>query len=101
MPSWLLGLIVILYELRSKKNRAMAMLIIDRHTHVYSLDEKQYPPAKALLTLGWTGRPMETALRPPEKAPVEALREEAQANGVRAACIVQTRTFYRFDNRYI
>src|SRR5438445_8161349 len=77
------------------------MLIIDTHTHIYSRDEKMYPPAQELLTLGWTGDPMNAPRRPPRNASLESLRAETQSNGVRAACIIQTSTFYRFDNRYI
>ena len=77
------------------------MMIIDTHTHIYSPDEKYYPPAQQLLAQGWTGKPMITPKRPPGKASIEALREETRSNGVRAACIIQTSTFYRFDNRYI
>src|SRR5713101_5315135 len=77
------------------------MMIIDTHTHIYSPDEKLYPPAQQLLSLGWTGEPMTTPKRPPGKASIEALREVTRSNGVRAACIVQTSTFYRFDDSYI
>jgi L-fuconolactonase len=77
------------------------MLIIDTHTHIYSPDERFYPPAQDLLTQGWTGKPMKTPKRPPGRASIEALREETRSNGVRAACIIQASTFYRFDNRYI
>jgi predicted TIM-barrel fold metal-dependent hydrolase len=78
------------------------MPIIDAHTHIYSPDEKRYPPARELLTEGWTGKPMSQPLRPPGgNAAVEDLRRESQSAGVTAACIVQTSTFYRFDNRYI
>src|SRR5437867_4427040 len=65
------------------------MLIIDTHAHIYSPDEKRYPP-------------IEKPLRPPSgKGSLEHLRRESQANGVRAVCAIQTSTFYRFDNRYI
>ncbi|MEX2264291.1 MAG: amidohydrolase family protein [Bryobacteraceae bacterium] len=65
------------------------MLIIDTHAHIYSPDEKKYPP-------------IEKPLRPPGgKGSVEDLRKESQANGVRAVCAIQTSTFYRWDNRYI
>ena len=77
------------------------MLIIDTHTHIYSPDEKRYPPAKELLTLGWTGKPMSEPLRPPGKASLEDLRQESRANGVAAVCAIQASTFYRWDNRYI
>ena len=65
------------------------MLIIDTHAHIYSPDEKRYPP-------------IDKPLRPPGgKGSLEQLRRESQANGVRAVCAIQTSTFYRFDNRYI
>ena len=65
------------------------MLIIDTHAHIYSPDEKKYPP-------------IDKPLRPPGgKGSLEDLRKESSASGVRAACLIQTSTFYRFDNRYI
>src|SRR3954447_10063747 len=77
------------------------MLIIDTHTHIYSADEKMYPPAPKLLALGWTGEPMTSPKRPPGRASIESLREQTRNNGVGAACIIQTSTFYRFDNHYV
>ena len=77
------------------------MLIIDTHTHIYSPDEKRYPPAKELLKHGWEGEPMSKPLRPPGKASLEDLHQESRANGVAAVCAIQTATFYRWDNRYI
>lgn len=65
------------------------MLIIDTHAHIYAADEKKYPP-------------IDKPMRPPNgKATVEDLRKACLENGVRAACLIQTSTFYRFDNRYI
>lgn len=65
------------------------MRIIDTHAHIYSPDEKRYPP-------------IEKPLRPPAgKGSLEDLRRESRANGVEAVCAIQTSTFYRFDNRYI
>jgi len=65
------------------------MLVIDTHAHIYSPDEKKYPP-------------IEKPYRPPAgKGSLEHLRESLQANGVERACLIQTSTFYRFDNRYI
>jgi predicted TIM-barrel fold metal-dependent hydrolase len=65
------------------------MLIIDTHAHIYSPDEKRYPP-------------IDKPLRPPGgKGSLEDLLRESRANGVTAVCIIQTSTFYRFDNRYI
>ena len=65
------------------------MLIIDTHAHIYSPDEKRYPP-------------IAKPLRPPAGAgSLEELKKTSQAAGVRAVCLIQTSTFYRFDNRYI
>lgn len=65
------------------------MLIIDTHAHIYSDDEKRYPPI---------GNP----IRPPSKSgTLSALRRVTRANRVVRACIVQPGTFYRWDNRYI
>jgi predicted TIM-barrel fold metal-dependent hydrolase len=65
------------------------MLIIDTHAHIYSPDEKRYPP-------------IDKPLRPPGgKGSLEDLQRESRANGVKAVCAIQTSTFYRFDNRYI
>ncbi|MFN7933657.1 MAG: amidohydrolase family protein [Bryobacteraceae bacterium] len=65
------------------------MLVIDTHAHIYSPDEKKYPP-------------IEKPYRPPAgKGSLEHLRESTKANGVEKACLIQTSTFYRFDNRYI
>ena len=65
------------------------MDIVDTHAHVYAPDEERYPP-------------IEEPLRPPGgKGSLEDLRAEIQSNGVSAACIIQTSSFYRFDNRYI
>lgn len=65
------------------------MLILDTHAHIYSPDEKRYPP-------------IDEPLRPPGgKGSLEELRRESRENGIAAACIIQTSTFYRFDNRYI
>ncbi|MBI3694699.1 MAG: amidohydrolase [Acidobacteria bacterium] len=65
------------------------MLVVDTHAHIYSPDEKRYPP-------------IDKPLRPPAgKGSLEHLRRESRANAVRAVCAIQTSTFYRFDNRYI
>ncbi|MBI4662319.1 MAG: amidohydrolase [Verrucomicrobia bacterium] len=65
------------------------MLIIDTHAHIYAQDEKRYPP-------------IEKPLRPPGgKGTLGDLRAETASHGVRAACLIQTSTFYRFDNRCI
>jgi L-fuconolactonase len=64
------------------------MLIVDTHAHIYSPDEAKYPP-------------IDKPLRPPGgQASVEDLRAVCRANGVDGACLIQTSTFYRFDNRY-
>jgi predicted TIM-barrel fold metal-dependent hydrolase len=65
------------------------MAVIDTHAHIYSPDEKRYPPI---------GKPLRV---PGGKGSVEDLRKESRANGVEAVCAIQTSTFYRFDNRYI
>jgi predicted TIM-barrel fold metal-dependent hydrolase len=63
--------------------------VIDTHAHIYSPDEKRYPPIdKPLRVPGGAGS-------------VEDLRRESLANGVASVCAIQTSTFYRFDNRYI
>lgn len=65
------------------------MLVIDTHAHIYAPDEKKYPP-------------IEKPYRPPAgKGSLEHLWESVRANGVERACLIQTSTFYRFDNRYI
>jgi hypothetical protein len=65
------------------------MLIIDCHAHIYSPDEKRYPPK-------------DQPLRPPKgKGSVEDLRKESLASGVRAVRAIQTLTFYGVDNRYL
>ena len=65
------------------------MDVVDTHAHIYSPDEAKYPP-------------IDKPLRPPGgKGSLEDLRAETQANDVDGACLIQTSTFYRFDNRYI
>jgi predicted TIM-barrel fold metal-dependent hydrolase len=65
------------------------MLIIDTHAHIYAEDEKRYPP-------------IDKPLRPPGlKGTLGDLRAATASHGVHAACLIQTSTFYRFDNRYI
>ncbi|MCC6585786.1 MAG: amidohydrolase [Bryobacterales bacterium] len=65
------------------------MLIIDTHAHIYSPDEKKYPP-------------LPKPYRPPGgKGSTEDLAKEIKAAGVRAVCAIQTQTFYGFDNRYV
>ncbi len=65
------------------------MLIIDCHAHIYSPDEKRYPPK-------------ENPLRVPDgKGSLEDLRAIGLANGVTAVRAVQTVSFYDYDNRYL
>lgn len=65
------------------------MLIIDTHAHLYSPDEKKYPP-------------IDKPYRPPNgKGSVADLDKDRKAAGVTAVCAIQTQTFYKFDNRYI
>lgn len=65
------------------------MLIIDSHTHVYSPDEWRYPPTPE-------------ARRPPAGVgSLQNLQETCESNGVTAAVVIQTHSFYRWDNRYI
>ncbi|MBI2824124.1 MAG: amidohydrolase family protein [Planctomycetia bacterium] len=67
---------------------ADAPMIIDCHAHIYSEDEKTYPP-------------IEKPYRPPAgKGTIAHLRQELKANGVRRAMAIQTFTFYRWDNRF-
>ena len=57
-------------------------LVIDCHAHIYSEDDKSYPPI---------ARPY----RPPAgKGTISHLRKEMQANGVRRATAIHTFTFY-------
>jgi predicted TIM-barrel fold metal-dependent hydrolase len=65
-----------------------AGLIIDCHAHIYSEDEKKYPP------IAEPYRP------PPGKGTIAHLRQEMRAAGVRHATAVHTFTFYRWDNRF-
>ena len=64
-------------------------MIIDSHAHIYSADEAAYPP-------------IEEPLRPPDGAgSLEHLRREMAAAGVDRAMLIQTSSFYRWDNRYL
>jgi predicted TIM-barrel fold metal-dependent hydrolase len=66
-----------------------APLIIDCHAHVYSEDEKRYPP-------------MPDPYRPPAgTGTVAHLRRELRDNHVSRAVAVHTFTFYRWDNRMV
>ena len=65
------------------------MDIVDTHAHIYAPDEGRYPT-------------IEKPLRPPGgKGSLQDLRADMDAAGVSSACIIQTSSFYRFDNRYI
>ena len=65
------------------------MLVIDCHAHIYSFDEKRYPPR-------------ENPFRPPNGVgSVEHLRQVSQAAGVSAVRAIQTVTFYGYDNSYL
>jgi predicted TIM-barrel fold metal-dependent hydrolase len=65
------------------------VLIIDCHAHIYSFDEKRYPP-----------RP--NPFRPPKwVGSAEHLHHISQAAGVSAVRTIQTVTFYGYDNSYL
>jgi predicted TIM-barrel fold metal-dependent hydrolase len=68
---------------------AAGPLIIDTHAHIYSADEKRYLP-------------IDKPLRPPAgSGTVGRLRRMMKLTGVTGACLVQTSTFYRWDNQLI
>jgi len=65
-----------------------SVLIIDCHAHIYSEDEKKYPP-------------IDKPFRPPKgMGTLTHLRSEMKNAGVRFVTAVQTSTFYRWDNRF-
>ncbi len=65
------------------------MLIVDTHAHIYSPDEKRYPV-------------IPKPYRPPgDSGSVPSLKRRVEENGVSGACLIQTSTFYGFDNRLI
>ena len=65
------------------------MLIVDTHAHLFSTDEKRYPPKR-------------DPSRPPEgTGTLEKLTEQVERHEVQAVTIVQVSGFYGFDNRYI
>jgi predicted TIM-barrel fold metal-dependent hydrolase len=74
---------------------ATGPILIDCHPHIYSADEKTYPP-------------IENPYRPPAgKGTVDHLRHEALMvrseevpAGVKFATAIHTSTFYRWDNRF-
>ncbi|MBI4220195.1 MAG: amidohydrolase family protein [Chloroflexi bacterium] len=64
-------------------------MIVDAHAHIYSPDEERYPTR-------------ENPYRPPRgTGSPEHLREEMTANGVDRVLMVQTTTFYGWDNRFV
>ena len=73
----------------SKAIIVIQMLIIDCHAHIYSFDEKKYPPrANPFRPPKWVGS-------------VEHLHHVSQAAGVSAVRAIQTVTFYGYDNSYL
>jgi predicted TIM-barrel fold metal-dependent hydrolase len=65
------------------------VLIIDTHAHIYSEDERSYPPRS-------------DPYRPPgSSGSLANLERVAKANGVAGVCIVQATTFYGWDNSFI
>ena len=65
------------------------MRIIDCHAHIYSPDEKKYPPVAKPLRV------------PGGKGSIKDLRQISRAKGVSAVRAVQTVSFYGYDNRYL
>ena len=65
------------------------MRIIDCHAHIYSPDEKKYPPV---------AKPVRG---PGGKGSINDLRQISLARGVSAVRAVQTVSFYGYDNRYL
>ena len=64
-------------------------MIVDTHAHIYSADESAYPT-------------IEEPLRPPAgTGSPEHLQLEMRASGVGRAVLIQTSTFYRWDNRFL
>jgi predicted TIM-barrel fold metal-dependent hydrolase len=64
-------------------------VIVDAHAHIYSADELTYPPIE---------RPYRP---PPGTGPPERLRQEMRGAGVDRALLVQTSTFYGWDNSFV
>ncbi len=64
-------------------------MIIDTHAHIYSPDEKTYPTRS-------------DPYRPPAgKGTPQGLQAEMKAAGVDRAMLVQTTTFYNWDNSFV
>src|SRR5260221_2342 len=73
----------------SKVIIVIQILIIDCHAHIYSFDEKKYPPRA-------------NPFRPPKfVGSVEHLHHVSQAAGVSAVRAIQAVTFYGYDNSYL
>lgn len=64
-------------------------MIVDTHAHIYSPNERAYPPIAQPL------RP------PPGTGSPDDLRREMSAAGVDRVMLVQTSTFYQWDNTFI
>ena len=65
-----------------------APLIVDCHAHIYGEDEAKYP------TIADPYRP------PKGTGTVPHLTREMRAAGVRYVTVIQTSTYYRWDNRF-
>lgn len=69
--------------------RKADMLVVDTHAHLFSTDERTYPPKQ-------------DPSRPPEgTGTLEQLTERVERHEVRAVTIVQVSGFYGFDNRFV
>ena len=64
-------------------------MIIDTHAHIYSSDEQNYPPIS------------DPYMPPTGTGDTSHLRDEMAKAGVDRAVLIQTSTFYRWDNRYL
>jgi predicted TIM-barrel fold metal-dependent hydrolase len=65
------------------------MLLIDAHAHVYSGDDRFYPP-------------IAKPLRPPDRTgTVDHLDRVRKGAGVRSVVVVQATTYYGWDNRFL
>ncbi|MFP6594729.1 MAG: amidohydrolase family protein, partial [Dehalococcoidia bacterium] len=63
-------------------------MIIDTHAHIYSPDKTTYPTIEGPYS------------PPPGTGDPDHLRAEMLKAGVDRACLIQTSTFYRWDNRF-
>ena len=66
----------------------MPPCIVDTHAHVYCADVGSFPP-------------IDDPWDPGEPAQASDLRRKMVASGVSRAVLIQTGTYYGFDNRYI